>query len=329
LACAAGFAPHPKISYAGAAPTGAASEAEYLELSLTRACAAPEVRERLDAALPDGIDVIEVTEGPVSLGALPLEASLWQAVLPGVSPQQAGSAVTRFLACESVEVERLTTKGPRRVDARAAVLNMAVDTACWPSASGAEAAAVHPARRRPAASPEPTVSLPAGPPAVDLGGRRSGVGTGNATLRMVVRHVIPAVRPDDIFTALCRVAALAPSSPPVVTRLAQGALTAGAGGAGVILDASWRPSASGAQVRGALPGTAPQPPGRRVVAEKSDTTRLGPERGTATVADTIPAGACDQLPRGAEQPVAASAPGSLTGDCPNARQRATRDRARQ
>src|SRR5262249_50693624 len=53
IAYSAGFTSHPKISYAGAAPTGAASEAEYLELSLTRACAGSEVRERLDAALPD------------------------------------------------------------------------------------------------------------------------------------------------------------------------------------------------------------------------------------------------------------------------------------
>src|SRR3984885_13649813 len=61
IAYSAGFTPHPKISYAGGAPTGMASEAEYLELSLTGRLGPSEVRERLDAALPDGIDVIEVT----------------------------------------------------------------------------------------------------------------------------------------------------------------------------------------------------------------------------------------------------------------------------
>ena len=34
MAFSAGFSPHPKISYLGAAPTGAASEAEYLEIGL-------------------------------------------------------------------------------------------------------------------------------------------------------------------------------------------------------------------------------------------------------------------------------------------------------
>ena len=37
VAHSAGFSPHPKISYSGGAPTGAASEAEYLEISLTAA----------------------------------------------------------------------------------------------------------------------------------------------------------------------------------------------------------------------------------------------------------------------------------------------------
>jgi len=36
VAYSAGFSPHPKISYIGAAATGSASEAEYLEISLTQ-----------------------------------------------------------------------------------------------------------------------------------------------------------------------------------------------------------------------------------------------------------------------------------------------------
>src|SRR5262249_61107170 len=95
-----------------------------LELSLTSACAVSEVRERLDAALPDGIDVIEVMQAPPSLGALPLEASLWEVVLPGVSLADAIRAAGEFLACDALEVERLTNKGTRRVDARAAVITM-------------------------------------------------------------------------------------------------------------------------------------------------------------------------------------------------------------
>ncbi|MFM8894398.1 MAG: TIGR03936 family radical SAM-associated protein, partial [Actinomycetales bacterium] len=38
IAFSAGFSPHPKVSYANAAPTGAASEAEYLEIAVTAVC---------------------------------------------------------------------------------------------------------------------------------------------------------------------------------------------------------------------------------------------------------------------------------------------------
>src|SRR5512133_3616933 len=60
MAYSSGFNPHPRISYAGAAPTGAASEAEYLEIGLAREADPRTVLEALDEALPSGLDVLEV-----------------------------------------------------------------------------------------------------------------------------------------------------------------------------------------------------------------------------------------------------------------------------
>ena len=45
-----------------------------------------------------------------------------------------------------------------------------------------------------------------------------------AIIRMVVRHMEPAVRPEDVLTALRQIAGLAPASSPAVTRVAQGVL---------------------------------------------------------------------------------------------------------
>jgi len=137
IAYSAGFTPHPKISYAGGAPTGVASEAEYLSLALTTRQAAMQVCQRLDAALPDGIDVIDVIEesgpdgkpgsGSSSSGGFGrLEASQWQMVLPGVRPAAAERAVANFLSLGEAPVERLTDKGVRRLDARAAVVELNV-----------------------------------------------------------------------------------------------------------------------------------------------------------------------------------------------------------
>jgi radical SAM-linked protein len=125
----AGFSPHPKISYVGAAPTGMASEAEYLEIGLAREVDVTGLRDALDAALPDGLDIIEaVVAGP---GSLPerMDASAWRIELPGVAVDEARAAVDAFLARTEVGVERLTKDGRRTLDARAPVLSVTVSGA--------------------------------------------------------------------------------------------------------------------------------------------------------------------------------------------------------
>src|ERR1044072_5819500 len=62
MAFSAGFHPHPKISYANAAPTGTASEAEYFELAVSERVDPEAVRVALDEALPPGLDVLQVVE---------------------------------------------------------------------------------------------------------------------------------------------------------------------------------------------------------------------------------------------------------------------------
>jgi radical SAM-linked protein len=126
MAHSAGFSPHPKISYASGTPTGVSSEAEYLTLSLTAATDPAGMRSVLDSALPDGIDVIEVVED--SGGSLNgrLMVSEWLVELPGVAPDAATAAARAFLDASEVPVERLTNKGIRRFDARAAVLTLDV-----------------------------------------------------------------------------------------------------------------------------------------------------------------------------------------------------------
>jgi radical SAM-linked protein len=187
IAFSAGFSPHPKVSYAGAAPTGVASEAEYLEIGLAEQRAPDDVRAALDAALPPGLDVIDVVEAVPGTPGLAdrIEASLWRIVLAEVSAHDAENALNLFLAQESVVVDRPTKDGVRPVDARSAIVAATV-LASEPTDSGAVC----------------------------------------ATLELVVRHASPAVRPDDVVTALRRAAGLSTPVIPVVTRLAQGLLDA-------------------------------------------------------------------------------------------------------
>jgi radical SAM-linked protein len=122
MAYSAGFHPHPRISYVGAAPTGVGSEAEHLEIE-------PEqVRAALDAVLPDGLDVVRAVDvedcRPGSL-AEQMHASVWRLEL-AADPAAAAAAVARLLAAESVLVDRLTKDGLRSLDARAPIVSAQV-----------------------------------------------------------------------------------------------------------------------------------------------------------------------------------------------------------
>ena len=123
MAFSAGFSPHPKISYVGAAPTGAASEAEYVEIGLAERRDPEEVRAALDASLPPGIDVLECVEAAGGSGSLAdrIDAATWRVELPGVSLAELAPAVEAFLAADVVTVAKRTKNGLRDVDARAAV----------------------------------------------------------------------------------------------------------------------------------------------------------------------------------------------------------------
>ncbi|MGW4029033.1 TIGR03936 family radical SAM-associated protein [Streptomyces sp. NPDC004838] len=182
MAYSAGFTPHPKVSYANAAPTGTGSEAEYLEIALAEHRDPDRLRELLDESLPAGLDITDAVEARTPGLADRLTASVWELRLDGVTVEDAEKAVAVFLAAETVDVERRTKNGMRTFDARGAVV---------------ELSALRPQPDRPLDQP-------------------------CAILRLVVRHVTPAVRPDDVLSGLRAVADLAPPVPAAVTRLAQG-----------------------------------------------------------------------------------------------------------
>lgn len=177
MAYSSGFNPHPRISYAGAAPTGSASEAEYLEIALAQIVDPAAVHAELEEALPPGLDVLEVVVSPGGSLADRLEASRWEIRIAGEA-DAARTAVATFLAAAEVPVERMTKKGLRTFDCRSAVVALEV---------------------------------------------RDDAG---AVLDVVLRHGVPAVRPDDVLRGLAEVAGLDAGAAPLMTRLAQGPLTA-------------------------------------------------------------------------------------------------------
>jgi len=185
MAYSQGYSPHPKVSWVGAAPTGAASEAEYVEIQLVDHVDPEVVRADLDAALPAGLAVLEgVLAGPGGL-AERIEASRWRIEVPGWHGKQLWLAAQALLDVPELLVERVTKDGRRLLDARAAIVSLVVENF-------------------PALAPMPDPLTMCG------------------ILTAVVRQVNPAVRPDDVLSALGVVAGLPPPVPAKAIRMAQG-----------------------------------------------------------------------------------------------------------
>ncbi len=199
MAYSSGFSPHPKVSYANAAPTGVASEAEYVEIGVLQECDPTKLREKLDAVLPPGLDILDVVVAHTSDFVARLEASHWQIELPGVTPAALEAAVAAFLAADEVMVERMTKSGLRVFDARQAVLRAVV----------VDESALTVVGETPESVENPD---------------ESGLDSICAILALVVRHGVPTVRPDDVLAALSKIADLVPAAPSRMTRLAQGPL---------------------------------------------------------------------------------------------------------
>ncbi|WP_328305964.1 TIGR03936 family radical SAM-associated protein [Actinomycetospora sp. NBC_00405] len=193
VALSHGFSPHPRLSWIGAAPTGAASDAEYVEIGVTEYLDPLVVAHEVDAVLPEGLSVIEVV--PASPGALAdrIDASHWEIETPGVSDELLAPALAAFHAADEVIVERLTKNGPKPLDVRTAVAELRL-----------------------------TLTRTDEPEAPEREDRARAATCGRLTA--VVRHTTPAARPDDVCGALRAVAGLEFPEPVRATRRAQGRL---------------------------------------------------------------------------------------------------------
>lgn len=219
IAYSAGFTPHPRLSYLTPAPTGAESQAEYLLMRLAAPGPLDQITAAMNQAAPEGLSVFRAVSWPGRDLAERLEASLWRVYLPGLDQTQLADATAKLMALEECLVVRPAS----------------------PLAGGGPGRPASQNHDRPVVSREvrgAIVSLRL----ADDGGERAGgdshLGAPGhlrsqfdqcGILDVTVRHTTPAVRPDDVVTALAEAAGLAANAPPRFSRLAQGLLRGNAG----------------------------------------------------------------------------------------------------
>ncbi len=185
IAYSEGFHAHPKVSFPDALPLGYASVAEYAELRFTEPIDLPEAMARLNACLPEGMDVrsaVEVADGAPRLAKW-LRASVWDLGYPDAAAAALPPAVRAVVEADEVLVERLRKEERTTLDLRPAIHHLSTTD-----------------------DADDGVSIP----------------TVRATLHHVEPPMRPSEVHQALDDAARRVAGVALPAPTVTTRIAQG-----------------------------------------------------------------------------------------------------------
>jgi len=127
VAFSRGHHPLPRLSFGPGLPVGASSEDELLDIDLSTAVPAAEVRARLASELPEGLELLGATEIPRAARSIDQSVSAfrWAVDLDDLpsppAPDALRAAVQRFHAGEPLPVRKTGKRGERLVDARRSV----------------------------------------------------------------------------------------------------------------------------------------------------------------------------------------------------------------
>jgi len=147
IAYSEGFSPRPRLHFGLALSVAHESEAEYLDIDLREPVELGGLAEDLSSILPDGMDVVAVSEIPRSAESLQGEVDLvtWSFLLPDVTVGELSARVAEWLARDTVVVSIIRKGKPTTADVRAVVEDLTVGPG---TADGAELVAVLSTRPR-------------------------------------------------------------------------------------------------------------------------------------------------------------------------------------
>lgn len=121
-----GFHPTPKISYLEALPLGVASEAELVDIELTRPLPIGQILADLSVQLPEGFSIVEGALIPWKSPSpsASLATSCYRVPLPEPVPKQLTEKLVSFLEADRVLVTRLKKGREEQIDLRPNVLEI-------------------------------------------------------------------------------------------------------------------------------------------------------------------------------------------------------------
>ena len=117
VAFSEGFNPHPLLGFALPLSVGFTSECELLEFSLTEELGEDEIKQRLNAVIPNGIKILSVHKGKSRMKQLRYALYL-------VYPEKLPQSVTEFMAMEETVIDKKTKSGIKDTDIRKDIIEV-------------------------------------------------------------------------------------------------------------------------------------------------------------------------------------------------------------
>ena len=123
-----GFHPHPRFSFATATSVGVESVAEYMDMFVEDGVVAEEVQCRLNAVLPEGLNILEVAQIDVkspSLSTL-IDKTRYRVTFAGTSPELLSELCVQFMAHTVFVIQRKKKGEIQEIDLRGEVAALTV-----------------------------------------------------------------------------------------------------------------------------------------------------------------------------------------------------------
>ncbi len=111
VAFSEGFNPHPLLSFALPLSVGYTSRCELLELKLTEELAEEEIRDRLNAVIPEGIRILSAHRGKSRMKKLRFARYI-------VTPERVPEDIGGFMALKETVIDKKTKSGVKDTDIR-------------------------------------------------------------------------------------------------------------------------------------------------------------------------------------------------------------------
>ncbi len=114
-----GFNPHPYYSFALALSLGFESECEIMDFNITEDMPLNEVKERLNAVMPEGMGIVSVSEQKNKITEI--AKAEYRILLNTLKSEELIAGFNNFMAQDEINVEKKTKKGIKTVDIKPSI----------------------------------------------------------------------------------------------------------------------------------------------------------------------------------------------------------------